>query len=128
MEPKKFIEPKLVEIGGKHFVISKIPAVQAQQVYGKIMKECKDDGDVAMTYLSEETGLELLAFAAFDAAGEGNSDAWLSLDSVNALNTYCSNIKNLIDLQAAMIRYNFSFLFDGNLQKVLGVLRDEESA
>lgn len=127
MEPKKFIEPKLVKIGDKTFVISKIPAVQAQQVYGAIMKECKDDGDIAMTYLSEKTGLALLEYAAYDAAGEGNKDAWLPLDKANAINTYCSNIENIIELQAAMIRYNFSFLFDGNLQKVLEVLRDDRA-
>ena len=123
MDPKKFIEPKEIEIDGGRFVISKIPAVQAQQIYGAIMKESKDDGDVAMTYLSMETGIALLSYAAVVTA-DGGSDGWTVLDDENQINFACKTIEMLIKLEAAMIRYNFSFLFDGTLQEVLGVLRD----
>ena len=125
MEPKKFKDPKRVEINGEKFIISKIPAVQAQQVYGAIMKECKDDGDIAMTYLSLETTLQLLAFAACDATGSDDKEGWMSFNSENEINSYCRNIDTLIELEAEMIRYNFGFLSNGTLQKVLGVLRGE---
>ena len=125
MELKKFIEPKPIKIGDKNFFISKIPAIQAQQIYGAIMKECKEDGDLAMTYLSEETGLSLLTYAAYDQLGEGDSEHLVQLDASAAVNAYCSDLTTLIELEAAMIRYNFGFLFDGSLQRVLGVLRDE---
>ena len=125
MESSKFIEPKPIKIGENHFVISKIPAIQAQQIYGAIMKECKEDGDIAMTYLSEETGLSLLAYTAFDQMGEGDADHLIPLNASAAVNAYCADITTLMELEAAMIRYNFGFLFDGSLQKVLGVLRDE---
>ena len=55
MELKKFLEPKEIEIKGTNYIISKIPAIQAQQIYGAIMRECKDEGDIGMTYISEET-------------------------------------------------------------------------
>ena len=124
MDPKKFIEPKEIEIDGGRFVISRIPAVQAQQIYGAIMRESKDDGDVAMTYLSEETVLGLLAYAAYVTGGEGADDSWSPLEDANHINFACPKIETLIKLEAAMIRYNFGFLFDGTLQEVLGVLRD----
>lgn len=122
MDPKKFIEPKEIEIDGSKYVISRIPAVQAQQVYRAIMKESRDDGDVAMTYLTEETAVSLLEWAAL---AEG--DVWTALDSANQINYACSTITKLIKLEAAMIRYNFGFLFDGTLQEVLGVLRDSQA-
>ena len=124
MDPKKFIEPKEIEIDGTRYVISRIPAVQAQQIYGAIMRETKADGDVAMTYLSEETSLALLSYSAYVTGSEGD-DAWSPLEDANQINFACPKIDFLIKLEAAMIRYNFGFLFDGTLQEVLGVLRDE---
>ena len=122
MEPKNFLEPKEIEIDKKKFVISKIPAIQAQQVYRSIMQEAKDDGDVAMTYLSVPTALSLLSYSA--VVDEEND--WTVLESENQVNIACPKLATLIKLEAAMIRYNFSFLFDGTLQEVLGVLRDSQ--
>ena len=123
MDPKKFISPKEIEIANKRFIISKIPAIQAQQIYRSIMQECKDDGDIGMTYLSADTVQELLSYSAIVDAGEG-ADNWTSLEGANQINFATENVETLIKLEAAMIRYNFSFLFDGTLQEVLGVLRD----
>lgn len=122
MDPKKFLEPKEIKIGEARYIVSKIPAIQAQQVYRAIMQESKDDGDIAMTYLKEDTAISLLSYA---AKVEGEND-WNALDSVNAINFACPSLENLIKVEAAMIRYNFSFLFDGTLQEVLGVLRDSQ--
>lgn len=119
MEPKNFIEPKEIEIEGSKYIISRIPAIQAQQVYRAIMKEIKDEGDLAMTYLTEETSIALLSYAAYVDDKE-----WTALDNQSQVNIACSRIEKLIKLEAAMIRYNFSFLFNGGLQEVLGVLRD----
>lgn len=123
MDPKKFIEPKECEIDGIKFILSKIPAVQAQQIYGAVMRESKDDGDVAMTYLSEETTIALLSYSAIKSGDEG-ADSWTVLENADQINFACPKIEVLIKLEAAMIRYNFGFLFDGTLQEVLGVLRD----
>lgn len=122
MDPKQFIEPKEIEIDGIKFVISKIPAIPAQQVYRNIMKESKDDGDVAMTYLTEETAISLLSYAA-----KVNGEVWTALDDAKAVDFACPTLTTLIKLEAAMIRYNFNFLFDGTLQEVLGVLRDSRA-
>ena len=122
MDPKKFIEPKEIEIDGRKYVISKIPAVQAQQIYRFIMKESKEDGDIAMTYLTEPTLIALLSYSALV-----DGEVWTALDNSNQVDFACNKIENLIKLEAAMIRYNFGFLFDGTLQEVLGVLRDSQA-
>lgn len=122
MDPKKFIEPKEMEIDGRKYVISKIPAIQAQQIYRAVMQESKDDGDIAMTYLTEPTAVALLSYSALV-----DGEVWTALDETNQVNFACPRIENLIKLEAAMIRYNFGFLFDGTLQEVLGVLRDSQA-
>lgn len=124
MNPKDFIEPKEVEINHKRYVISKIPAIQAQMIYRSIMQECKDEGDLGMTYLTETTSIALLSYAA-NIIGGGESDDWVVLNSSRAINVAFENVEDLITLEAMMIRYNFGFLFDGTLQKLLGVLRDQ---
>lgn len=123
MDPKKFIEPKETEIDGIKFIISKIPAIQAQQIYREIMKQTKEDGDIAMTYLTEEPTIELLSYSA-SVGGDDSNPTWTVLDSENQINFACGKVETLIKLEAAMIRYNFGFLFDGTLPSVLEVLRD----
>lgn len=123
MDPKKFISPKEIEIDGIKYVISKIPAIQAQQVYRLVMKEAKEEGDIAMTYLSEESAISLLSYSAMV-----DGEIWNALEDQNQINYACKSLVQLIKLEAAMIRYNFGFLFDGTLQEVLEVLRDSTQA
>lgn len=122
MEVSKFLEKKETEIDGTLFLISKMPAIQGQQAYGAVMKETKDDGDIAMTYLTIETGLKLLEFAAYK-----DGEEWYPLDTVEAINTACETILKLQKLEAAMIRYNFGFLFDGSLQNLLEEFKRDET-
>lgn len=121
MDPKKFLEAKEMEIDGMKFVISKIPAIKAQQIYRSIMQETKDEGDLGMTYLSSQTTIDLLSYT---ATAEG--EEWDALDTEDKINFCCKGIMTMIKLEAAMIRYNYSFLFDGSLLKVLDVLRDSQ--
>lgn len=120
MDVENFIEKKEVTIDGTKFLISKIPALQSQQIYGLIMKEVREYGDVAMTYLSRDTTIQMLAYTAyFDGA------IWLTLDEEYRINDSCKKVDTLIALQASMIQYNYGFLFDGGLQRVLADLRGE---
>ena len=121
MDNTKFLEPKEIEIEGAKFIISKMPAIQAQQAYGAIMRECKDEGDIGMTYLSEPTVEALLKYAALK-----DEDSVEVLEDVDKINFACPKVSMLLKLEAAMIRYNFSFLFDGTLPKVLETLRSQE--
>lgn len=122
MDVSNFLEKKEITIkDGGRFMLSKIPAIQAQEIYGDIMRECKEDGDIAMTYLSRPVVGKLLAYAAVP-----NGEGWKALESEEDINVACPSMGTLIQLEAEMIRYNFGFLFDGSLQKVLGVLRGRE--
>ena len=85
------------------------------------MLEAKNDGDIAMTYLTVPTVLSLLTYAA-----TVDGEEWIPLENENRINVAFPKFATLIKLEAAMIRYNFGFLFDGTLQEVLGVLRDSQ--
>ena len=98
-----------------------MPAIQAQQAYGAIMRECKDEGDIGMTYLSEQTVVDILKYAALK-----DEDSVEVLEDIDKINFACPNVSMLIKLEAAMIRYNFGFLFNGTLPKVLETLRSQE--
>lgn len=118
MDVNDFLEKKEIEIEGTKYLISKLPAIQGQQAYGAVMKEGLSSGNIGMTYLSSETGLKLLAYTAYK-----DGEAWVPIENEFVANIACDSIQKLIKLEAAMIRYNFGFLFDGTLQKVLEELR-----
>lgn len=118
MDVNNFLEKQEIEIEGSKYLISKIPAIQGQQIYGAVMKEGLSSGNIGMTYLSLETGLKLLSYAAYL-----DGDTWVAIEDEFTANVACDSIQKLIKLEAAMIRYNFGFLFDGTLQKVLEELR-----
>ena len=122
MEVSKFLEKKETEIDGTMFLLSKMPAIQGQQAYGAVMRETKEDGDLAMTYLSTETGLKLLEYTAYK-----DGDTWYPLETEEMVNTACESILKLQKLEAAMIRYNFGFLFDGSLQNLLEEFKRAEN-
>lgn len=124
MKYENFISPKTVMIGNREFTISKIPAVQAQEVYTKILKETDGFGNLGFTMLSKDTILMLTSYTAVqNDAGEK-----VVLDIAVSLNSYCPNLQDLHDLIFAMVRENFGFLFDGHLQKQLESLNDNSLA
>ena len=123
MDIEKFIEKEEIKIGGKRFVISKIPAIQAQAIYGEIVRSTTDVGDIGMTFLPTELATRILAFAAFY-----DENIWVTLEDEFQIDKVFSNLLDLIELEAAMIRKNFGFLFDGKLQKVLEELRGGREA
>lgn len=113
-----YIDKSEIDIDGHKFIISSIPAVQAQEIYGDIVRETNDIGDIAMTFLPMPVATRLLAYAAFNDEG-----TWFSLEEEYRINKACPNTMTLIKLEAAMIRKNFGFLFDGSLREVLAGLR-----
>lgn len=123
MEIEKFIDKEEIEIDGRKFAISKIPAVQAQEIYGEIVRETDDIGDIGMTFLSLSVAVKLLSYSAYEDGG-----VWFTMGSENDINDGCPEVMTLIKLEAAMIRKNFGFLFNGSLQKVLEDLRGKKQA
>lgn len=121
MKFQDFISPKTIEIDGKKFTVSKIPAVQAQEIYTQIMKETDGFGNLGFTMLSRDTIIKFLSFASVENEAGGQSELGL----VSVIETHCANLSTLHDLIFAMLKENFGFLFDGHLQKQLEVLEQE---
>lgn len=124
MKYENFISPKTVKIGDREFTVSKIPAIQAQEVYTRIMKETDGFGNLGFTMLSKETILMLTSYTAV----ENDVGEKVVLDIAVSLNSFCPNLQDLHDLIFAMLKENFGFLFDGHLQEQLESLNDSSSA
>lgn len=113
----KFIDPEEVQFEGEEdtFYISKIPAFYAQEIFMSAATafQRKDAGS-----LPRETVLKLLSYTALKMDDEGVKSA-VCLDNPVAVNTYVKDPFTLLALEMKMIEKNYSFLFDGRLQKVL---------
>lgn len=125
MEVESFINPTEVEVEGTKFKISGIPAIPAQEIYGAIVKETGEYGDIAMTFLPTELSIRLLGYAAYK-----QGEVWISFgDDAETINrVFGTSVLKLIKLQAEIIRKNFDFLFAGGLRKLLAYLRGTKGA
>jgi len=120
MEVDNFIEKEEIEIDGIKFCLSSIPALPAKQIYGEIVRATSDVGDIGMTFLPWEVSKKLLEYAAWY---NPEAKIWIPLNSETEVSSVFKKHFTLIKLEAAMIRKNFGFLFDGSLQKQLELLR-----
>ena len=125
MDYDKFIDTKEIEIEGKRFATSLIPALSAQGIYGDIVRATTDVGDIGMTFLPISVAKKLLSYAAYYNPGNG---MWTPFHSEDDINREFPSVTALIEFECAMIRRNFGFLFDGSLRKVLEELRGTVSA
>lgn len=123
MNYANFLEPKTIKIGERNFTISKIPALQAQELYTKIMRETDGFGNLGFTMLSRDTVLSITSYVAVETANGEH----VVLDLATLLNTHFPNLQDLHDLIFAMLKENFGFLFDGHLQKQLESLDNNSS-
>lgn len=117
MQYQSFISPRSVKIGSETFAVSKIPALKAQEIYCRIMKESDSFGNLGYTMLKSETIMGLLEYAAAKV-----ESSWVELDTESCINTYCKDAGILNALVLEMIQENYGFLFDGTLLKQLGAL------
>lgn len=118
MEFDSFLDPEEIELGGTKFTISRIPAFQAQQIYGDVIRSADGVGDIGMTFLPEPVSRLLLKYTAFC-----DGDTWFVLDQEQRMDRAFKTLHTLLRLEVAMIRKNFGFLFDGGLQSLLEDLR-----
>ena len=119
MESSNFINKKIVEIGGRKFTISCIPAIKAQsEIYPVIAKFIKDYGILGLTMLPMQTVRDILAFTAYDNGSAG----WDEIDTDKTIETVFQNKHDdMLELIIHMVKENFGFLTDGSrLEKLLG--------
>jgi hypothetical protein len=113
---KDFIRPTEVEIGGRKFAISKIPALDAQdEIYPAVSKAVLDNGPVGLSMLPKRVVNMILSRTAL----RNDDGSWYELDMESRINNTFTNIGEMHMLVAAMIKENFCFFFDGSLLKSL---------
>lgn len=114
---EQFLDPKEVEVGGKTYRISRIPALEAQAVYADIIRTTGDYGDLGMTMMPESLVLRILKYCAVKV----ETGDFIVLDTRDIVNTNLTRTIDLIALQLEMVKHNFSFLTDGSLTSLLGL-------
>lgn len=111
-----FIQKKEVQIGNKTYCISKIPAIQATQIYPKIAKYYSDHGVIGLTMFDIALTKELLSYAA-----AYNNGAWEVLDLDSIINASFDSQFDMKKLVSIIVKENWGFLTDGNLLELLGI-------
>lgn len=116
-----FVEPSHVEVVGREFVISKIPAFAAMPVFEEYMDVSKEKGLLARASLSEASVRTMLSHVATRNA-DGDMEV---LDTTAKIETAFPDLSVMIGVVSKMVEYNFGFFDDGSL---LGLLEIPEAA
>ena len=122
MDYSKFIKPRDLEVGGKTYAISQIPAIESQEIYREVAKCAKEFGLLGMTMLPAGALRAILSYVAARL-----NDSWFPLDTESRIDSYITDKADMNRIVVAMIKENWSFLTDGNLLDVLGLGEAEES-
>lgn len=117
MKYDQFIQPEIIDVGGREFAISKIPAFQAKIVYADLVNQIRENGDLGKTMLTDESVKTMFRFCAV-RRDDGEMQV---LETVSLIEQYCPETKVFLELMLKIEDYNFSFLTDGTLRDLLGL-------
>lgn len=110
MNIDKFIEKKVVEIGGREFAISKIPAAYAQTIYNTVAECVSKHGLIGQTMLPVATKNAILAYTAV------NDPDWIALETDKVIDEiFKGKFDDSQRLLIKMLEYNFHFFLCGDL-------------
>lgn len=106
-----FLDKEQISINKHDYIISKIPAFQAQHIFMKMYEYIADNdiGSIPDTLIAE-----LLSYT----AAINDSKAEVVLENPTIVNMMVPSCIDLFTLETKMIEKNFDFLFDGSLSKV----------
>jgi len=109
------IEPKEIELDGRKYVISKLPATVGREIITQYpISNIPKVGDYKA---SKELMLKLMSYVAVNIDGQE-----LRLTTEDLINNHVRNGEVLISLEKEMFAYNFDFFTNGNLSSFLGTL------
>ncbi len=107
------IEPKEIEIDGKTFIISKLPATAGREILGKYgLSSIPKIGDYKV---NEEMMFKLLCYTAIKIKDSGTL---IKLTTRELIDNHCHGeymTETLIKLEREMFSYNFSFFQKGRV-------------
>lgn len=112
MSERPMIEPKEIEVGGKKFMMSKLPATAGRE----ILMSYAGDGK-GMTGASDKTVLPLLSFCSVKIG-----EVWVRLSTAELIDSHLSGAESLVELEMKMLEYNFSFFGQGKTSPFSTVL------
>lgn len=119
------MESKKVEIGGRKFILNKIPAYQALKIAIPCFEALKAKD---ITKISDEVLLQINSYIGVENA----SGAEIRLSDVELINVNIKDSGMLILADLNMLEYNFDFFFDGSLSreiaKIMGRLGEVKEA
>lgn len=102
------IEPKVVSIDGKEFILSKFPAIAGREIIAKYpLSGIPKLGDYQ---LNEETMLKLMSYVSVTI-----DDAPVSLSTRGLVDNHAGSWETLAKIEVAMMEYNCSFFRDGRI-------------
>ena len=106
------IEPKLVTIDGKEFILSKFPAIAGREIIAKYpLSGMPKLGDYQV---NEETMLKLMSFVAVNI-----EDKPLMLSTRGLVDNHTSGWETLAKIELAMMEYNCTFFQNGRISTFL---------
>lgn len=106
------IEPKEVEVDGKTFHISKVPAMAGREIFTQyITTGAPKIGDYDK---NQALMLKMMSFVSVETEG-----GMLSLSTKELINNHVPSWENLMLLEKHMIEYNCSFFANGKLSSFL---------
>lgn len=117
MKYEQLKEPEIIDVGGREFAISKIPAFQAKSIYNDLVLKIRDYGDIGKTMLSDDSIKTLFRFC---AARREDGEMQI-LETISLIEQYCAETKTFVELMLKAEDYNFSFLTNGTLRDLLGL-------
>lgn len=124
MNIQDFVRPVEKVIRGKTYLLSHIPALDAQPIYTDIVKTTAGYGDLGMTMLPTETTMALMKYCAVKAEDGG----WIPIERNEDVNIHFADLADLIAVRVKLIDLNFGFLSDGSLRELLGAPEADREA
>lgn len=112
-----FRNKEYVENGGKRFVISSIPAIEALSINRELAPKMKESDALAFTELEEHIILRILKYTAIKAE---NDDGYFPLDTSEEINKRLDPF-DIVFLVTKMYDKNFGFFADGRLRALFGM-------
>lgn len=102
------LKPKEIEVNGKTYIISRIPAVEAREIVTQYpITGMPKLGDYKM---NEELMFKLMSYVSVPVG-----DLTIALTNKSLINNHVENFEVLLTLEAKMMEYNVSFFQDGRI-------------
>ena len=97
------IEPKEINIGGKQFLLSKLPATVAREILLAYTSAMNGE-EIAYDKIPLKNSIRLLSFASVKAA-----DSWMRLSTAEVIDAHISNVMDYVELEKAMLGHSMDF-------------------